>query len=58
MSRNECFSRFEYHTFYVLYLFVTYLLSLPGMWRYNPEDHILQSCNLMIYATLLLEMSK
>jgi hypothetical protein len=23
------FSRFEYHMFYVLYLFVTYLLTLP-----------------------------
>jgi hypothetical protein len=29
MSGNKCFSRFEYHMFYVLYPFVTYLLSLP-----------------------------
>jgi hypothetical protein len=26
------FSRFEYHMFYVLYLFVTYLLTLPRTW--------------------------
>jgi hypothetical protein len=32
MSRNKCFlSGFEYHMFYVLYLFVTYLLTLPRM---------------------------
>jgi hypothetical protein len=30
MSRNKCFLRLEYHTFYVLYPFVTYLLSLPS----------------------------
>jgi hypothetical protein len=29
MSRNKCFSGFEYHMFYVLYPFVTYLLTLP-----------------------------
>jgi hypothetical protein len=30
MSRNECFfTWFEYHMFYVLYPFVTYLLTLP-----------------------------
>jgi hypothetical protein len=29
MSRNKCFSRFEYHMFYVLYQFATYILSLP-----------------------------
>jgi hypothetical protein len=29
MSRNKCFSRLEYHMFYVLYPFVTYLLTLP-----------------------------
>jgi hypothetical protein len=30
MSRNKCFlSRFEYRTFYVLYPFVAYLLTLP-----------------------------
>jgi hypothetical protein len=27
MSRNKCFSRFEYHMFHVLYPFVTYLLT-------------------------------
>jgi hypothetical protein len=33
MSRNKCFffSRFEYHMFYVLDPFVTYLLTLPHM---------------------------
>jgi hypothetical protein len=29
MSRNKCFSRFEYNIIYVLYPCVTYLLSLP-----------------------------
>jgi hypothetical protein len=30
MSRNKCFfSRFEYRMFYVLYPFVTYLLTRP-----------------------------
>jgi hypothetical protein len=29
MSRNKCFPRFEYHMFYVLYSFVTYLQTLP-----------------------------
>jgi hypothetical protein len=28
------FSRFEYHTFYVLYPFVTYLLTLPRIHYY------------------------
>jgi hypothetical protein len=27
------FSRFEYHMFYVLYAFVTCLLTLPLTWR-------------------------
>jgi hypothetical protein len=27
MSRNNFFPRFEYHMFYILYLFVTYLLT-------------------------------
>jgi hypothetical protein len=31
MSRIKCFSRFEYHMFYVLYQSVTYLLTLPRM---------------------------
>jgi hypothetical protein len=26
---EKCFSRFAYHMFYVLYPFVTYLLTLP-----------------------------
>jgi hypothetical protein len=30
------FSRFEYHTFYVLYPFVTYLLTLPCTTDYFP----------------------
>jgi hypothetical protein len=29
MSRNKCFSRFKYHTFYILCPYVTYLLTLP-----------------------------
>jgi hypothetical protein len=29
MSRNNCFRRLEYHMFYVLYPFMTYLLTLP-----------------------------
>jgi hypothetical protein len=33
MSRNKCFFRFEYHVFYVLYQFVTYLLTLRRMFR-------------------------
>jgi hypothetical protein len=28
----KCFSRFEYHMFYVLYSFATYLLTLPRKW--------------------------
>jgi hypothetical protein len=28
MSRNKCFSRFEYHMFYILYSFMTHLLTL------------------------------
>jgi hypothetical protein len=37
MSRNKCFFfRFEYHMFYVLYPFVTYLLTVP---------HIFNCCN-------------
>jgi hypothetical protein len=35
MSRNTFFPRFEYHIFYVLYLFVTYLLTLPHMKEYK-----------------------
>jgi hypothetical protein len=32
MPRNKCFFfRFEYHMFYVLYPFVTYLLTLPSI---------------------------
>jgi hypothetical protein len=31
MSRNKCPSSFEYHMFYVLYPFVTHLLTLPRM---------------------------
>jgi hypothetical protein len=27
MSRNDCFSRFEYHTFCILYPFVTHLIT-------------------------------
>jgi hypothetical protein len=30
VSRNKCFSSFEYHVLYALYPFVTYLLTLPG----------------------------
>jgi hypothetical protein len=30
------FSRFEYHMFYVLYPFVTYLLTLPRTWSLRP----------------------
>jgi hypothetical protein len=29
MQRNKCFSRLEYRVFYVLYPFVTYLLTIP-----------------------------
>jgi hypothetical protein len=29
MLRNKIVTRFEYHTFYVLYLYGTYLLTLP-----------------------------
>jgi hypothetical protein len=35
MPRNKMFSRFEYHMFYVLYPFVTYLLTLPRNERRN-----------------------
>jgi hypothetical protein len=34
MSRNNCFPVFEYHIFYVLHPFVTYLLTLPRNSRY------------------------
>jgi hypothetical protein len=43
LSRNKCFSRFEYHIFYVLYEFVTYLLTFHhGLkkvypWRKSPR---------------------
>jgi hypothetical protein len=41
MSRNKCFfPRFKYHMFYVLYPFVTYLLTLP---------HI---CSCHLYSTM------
>jgi hypothetical protein len=30
---NVFFSSFEYHVFYVLYPFVTYLLTLPRMFK-------------------------
>jgi hypothetical protein len=40
MSRNKGFSSFEYHMFYVLYPFVTYLLTLPPI--------IILSCILMM----------
>jgi hypothetical protein len=33
VSRNKCFFRFEYHIFYVLYPFVTYLLTLPHIYK-------------------------
>jgi hypothetical protein len=35
------FSRFEYHTFYVLYPFVTYLLTLLVLY-YIAEEHRLK----------------
>jgi hypothetical protein len=39
MSRNKCFFfRFEYHMFYVLYQFVTYLLTLPRNNNNNGND--------------------
>jgi hypothetical protein len=40
MSRNKCFFRFEYHMFYVLYPFVTYLLALPciHLWRREAKE--------------------
>jgi hypothetical protein len=36
MSRNKYFPRFEYHMFYVLYPFVTYLLTLPRIYFGGP----------------------
>jgi hypothetical protein len=33
MSRNKVFSRFEYHMFFVLYPFVTLLLTLPRRYQ-------------------------
>jgi hypothetical protein len=35
LSRNKCFSRLEYHIFYVLNLFVAYLLSLTRISQDN-----------------------
>jgi hypothetical protein len=32
---EKCFTMFEYHMFYVLYPFVTYLLSLPRTTQCN-----------------------
>jgi hypothetical protein len=37
MSRNKCFfSRFGYYKFYILYPFVTYLLTLPHIEESHP----------------------
>jgi hypothetical protein len=33
MSGNKCFPGFEYHTFYFLYSFVTYLLTSSYVWK-------------------------
>jgi hypothetical protein len=35
MLRYKCFLRFEYHIFYVLFVFVTYLLTLPHIKEYK-----------------------
>jgi hypothetical protein len=40
MSGNKSFSRFKYHMLYVLYPFVTYLLTLPRiMWLQESREH-------------------
>jgi hypothetical protein len=36
VEKINIFPRFEYHMFYVLYPFVTYLLTLPRTWSLRP----------------------
>jgi hypothetical protein len=51
MSRNKCFfSRFEYHMFYVLYPFVTCLLTLPYTCVLRPAVEISVRTNTFVGA--------
>jgi hypothetical protein len=54
-------SRFEYHMFYVLYPFMTYLLTLPRIiqrrmvkWLMNDELDLEESVLCLIYSSSLL----
>jgi hypothetical protein len=44
ICREINFSRFEYHMFYVLYPFVTYLLTPLYEGPYSPQYGVFSSC--------------
>jgi hypothetical protein len=49
MPRNNCFRRFEYHMFYVLYPFVTCLLTVPSTFQRMPTlwDHLMKTISII-----------
>jgi hypothetical protein len=49
-------SKFEYHMFYVLYPFVTYLLSLPRTNGHQRQGEIVLLSFVNYYMLLLLEL--
>jgi hypothetical protein len=48
--------RFEYHMFYVLYPFVTYLLTLPSKWKLQSVRKSLCCVGLLFFKMSLSEV--